>query len=122
MSSPNYISREEIIGILKKYSIDNDKRYTLLSILRYNITLDVEDVKSFVIKDDLTTLCENFFTIIKNIDAISFDKTINMFQDLNDLIFVLYENIVLTDKRDINNVTKRIYLKKTNTNRKTIRK
>jgi hypothetical protein len=122
MSSPNYISREEIIGILKKYSIDNDKRYTLLSILRYNITLDVEDVKSFVIKDDLTTLCENFFTIIKNIDAISFDKTINMFQDLNDLIFVLYENTVLTDKRDINNVTKRIYLKKTNTNRKTIRK
>ena len=117
MSSPNYISREEIIGILKKYSIDNDKRYTLLSILRYNITLDVEDVKSFVIKDDLTTLCENFFTIIKNIDAISFDKTINMFQDLNDLFFIFYEK---SDKKEIKNITKRVYFK--SKNNKTIRK
>jgi DIM1 family U5 snRNP protein len=49
MSSPNYISREEIIGILKKYAIDSDKRYTLLSILRYNITLDTEDVKNFAV-------------------------------------------------------------------------
>ena len=39
LSNPNYISNEEIVEILKKNSIDNDKRYSLLSILRYNITL-----------------------------------------------------------------------------------
>jgi len=130
MSSPNFISREEIIGILKKYAIDDDKRYTLLSILRYNITLDTEDVKNFVIKEDPTSLCENFFTVIKNIDAIHFEKTINMFQDLNDLIFLLYEKTHVIDKRNLNNITKRVYLNrinsvnadKLNTHKKTIRK
>jgi hypothetical protein len=130
MSSPNFISREEIIGILKKYAIDDDKRYTLLSILRYNITLDTEDVKNFVIKEDPSSLCENFFTVIKNIDAIYFEKTINMFQDLNDLIFILYEKKNVIDKRNLNNITKRVYLNrinnlntyKTNSHKKTIRK
>ena len=40
MSTPNYISREEIIQILKDSSTDNNKRYSLLSILKYNILLD----------------------------------------------------------------------------------
>jgi hypothetical protein len=33
MATPNYLSREEVLGILKRNSIDNYKRYTLLSIL-----------------------------------------------------------------------------------------
>ena len=128
MSSPNCIFREEIIGILKKYAIDQDKRYTLLSILRYNISLDVEDVKKFVIKEDTMLLCEKFITVIKNIDDIHFEKTINMFQDLNDLIFILYEKTDVIDKRsNLNNITKRVYLNKINNHkfnkhRKTIRK
>ena len=80
MTTPNLISREEIIGILKKNLIEDDKRYTLLSILRYNIILDVEDVKNFVIKKNSLLLTDSFLTVIKNIDAISFKKTINMFQ------------------------------------------
>jgi hypothetical protein len=49
MSSPNYISREEIIQILKGSSIDNNKRYSLLSILKYNITLDADEIKNFLL-------------------------------------------------------------------------
>lgn len=127
MTTPNLISREEIIGILKKNLIEDDKRYTLLSILRYNIILDVEDVKNFVIKKNSLLLTDNFLTVIKNIDAISFKKTINMFQDLNELIFVLYEKTRVmnmnnnnTNDTNHNNITKKIYLK--NTNKKTIRK
>lgn len=127
MTIPNMISREEIIGILKKNLIEDDKRYTLLSILRYNIILDVEDVKNFVIKKNSLLLTDNFLTVIKNIDAISFKKTINMFQDLNELIFVLYEKTRVmnmnnnnTNDTNYNNITKKIYLK--NTNKKTIRK
>jgi hypothetical protein len=37
LSMPNIITREEIIGILKKNSIDNKVRYTLLSILKFII-------------------------------------------------------------------------------------
>ena len=118
MSKPNYISREEILQILKESSIDTDKRYSLLSILKYNITLDADDIKNYLL---LKNEERNFLNIIKNIDAISFDKTISMFQDLNDLILVFYEKSNEIKKIDPNNITKRIYLR-SNTNKKTIKK
>lgn len=118
MNTPNYITREEILNIIKNTSIQNDKRYTLLSILKYNITLDADDIKTFLkdSNDDTTDDNDNFLKLIQNIDTIKFDKTINMFQDLNDLIFVYYEKISNTKQH---NNTKRIYLKK---NTKTKRK
>jgi len=116
MTTPNYISREEIIQILKKSSIDNDRQYTLLSILKYNITLDADDIKGFLYSDEE----RHFLTIIKNIDAISFEKTINMFQDLNDLILVFYEKSRELKELNPNNSTKKIYLHQNN--KKTIKK
>ena len=50
MSMPNYISREEIIGILKHTAKDNDIHYSLLSILKYTIHLEPEDVKKLINK------------------------------------------------------------------------
>ena len=88
LSNINYVSREEMLYILKKSSIENDRKYSLLSILQYNITLDTEDVKKFVIYSNEPT---NYLKVINNIDAISFQKSINMFQDLNELIFIYYE-------------------------------
>jgi len=117
MSSPNYISREEILQILKKSNINNDRQYTLLSIIKYNITLDADDIKGFLHSNEE----RNFLKIIKNIDAISFEKTINMFQDLNDLIFIFYEKSNELKELNPNNSTKKIYLH-TNNNKKTIKK
>jgi hypothetical protein len=61
---------------------------------------------------------------IKNIDAITFDKTINMFQDLNDLIFIFFEknNVSKTHSNSTNNVTKKVYLTLKKSKKKTIRK
>ena len=118
MSNPNYISREEILQILKESSIDTDKRYSLLSILKYNITLDADEIKKYLL---LKNEERNYLNIIKNIDAITFDKTISMFQDLNDLILVFYEKSNEIKKIDPNNITKRIYLR-VNSNKKTIKK
>jgi hypothetical protein len=118
MSKPNYISREEILQILKRCTIDNDKNYSLLSIIKYNITLEADDIKNFL----LNTYEEvKFLNIVKNIDAITFEKTINMFQDLNDLIFIFYEKSNELKKVNPNNLTKKIYLS-SNTNKKTIKK
>jgi hypothetical protein len=39
LKTPNYISREEIIGLLKRNTIINNKKYSILSILKCNITL-----------------------------------------------------------------------------------
>ena len=116
MSTPNYITREEIIRILKKKSLNckNNKKYTLLSLLKYNISLNVEDVTTFL---KVKSYSDDFLISIKNIDTIKFDKTINMFQDLNDLFFIFYEK---SDKKEIKNITKRVYFK--SKNNKTIRK
>jgi hypothetical protein len=65
MSNPNYISREEIIQILKDSAIDNNKRYSLLSILKYNILLDADDVKNFLLYSNEE---RNYLNIVKNID------------------------------------------------------
>lgn len=118
MSIPNFISREEILQILKNSSQDNEINYSLLSILRYNNTLEVDDIKNFIMYPNEDT---NFLTIIKNIDTISFEKTINMFHDLNDLILIFYEKSHELKKVNLNNSTKKIYIR-SNTNKKTIKK
>ena len=77
LGKPNYLSREEVLGIIK-HNIHG--RYGLLSILKYNINLDPAQVKSFVTTKNYE---ETFLTPIKNIDAITWDTTISMFQDLH---------------------------------------
>lgn len=118
MSIPNFVLREEILQILKKSSQDNERNYSLLSILRYNNTLEVDDIKNFLKYPDNE---RNFLTIIKNIDAISFEKTIHMFQDLNDLVFIFYEKSHELKKVNPNAGTKKIYMR-SNTYKKTIKK
>jgi hypothetical protein len=113
MTTRNCISREELIGMVKRNSIDNSQEYSILSILKYNITLDVEDVKGFLSK---SSKYDHFLTTIKNIDAITFDKTVNMFQDLNDLIFIFY----IKPTKNINNATKKVFL--TSNHKRTVRK
>ena len=120
LSNKNNISREEVLGILKKISTDNERNYSLLSILRYNINLEPDDIKNYLINKDNS----NYLSVIKNIDAVTFEKSISMFHDLNDIIFILYEksNELKKVNHDNNNNTKKIYLRNLNSNRKTIRK
>ena len=120
MSNKNYITREEILQILKKSTVENGIKYSLLSILRYNITLDADDIKNFIIYSSKNENENSFLKTINNIDAIPFEKTINMFQDLNELIFIYYEKSQELKKVDPNNTTKKVFLK-TNTNKKTIK-
>lgn len=118
MSNPNKISREEIIKILKDSAIDNNKRYSLISILKYNITLDADEIKNFLLYSNDE---RNYLNVVRNIDAISFEKSISMFHDINELIFVFYEKSTEIKKVDPNTITKRIYIR-LNSKKKTIKK
>ena len=118
LNNKNKISQEEILGILKKNSIDNDRKYSLLSILRYNIVLEPDDIKNYLVNNNNP----EYLSIIKNIDDITFDKSITMFHDLNDLILIFYEKSTELIKHNLTNNTKKIYLRSLNTNKKTIRK
>ena len=119
MKSVNTISREDIIELLKKHSLDNERVYTLLSILRYNITLEPDEVKSYLMNGENIS---KYLSVIKNIDTISFNKTISMLQDLNDLIFIFYEKPKEKPSNELAK-TKKIYIRFLNTNnKKTIKK
>lgn len=122
LSIPNYISREEIIGLLKRNTILNNKKYSILSILKCNVTLKPEEIKNFLKSSNLTDYLDNFLVPIKNIDAITFEKTISMFQDLNDLLFIFYEKSHDEIKKSSNSVTKKVYLNQKSNHKNTIRK
>jgi hypothetical protein len=112
MSSCNSISRTEVIGLLKRNSIEDNVKYSILSILRYNITLDAEDIHTFMKNgignsNSKSDNYDYFLTPVKNIDAIKFEQTIHMFQDLNDLLFLFYEKA--NDSGNTRNVTKRVF-------------
>ena len=104
LSTPNYIIREELLQILKNNNIENNHSYSLLSALKYNITLEPTEISWFLKGDNEDN--DDCLVPIKNIDTIKFEKTINMFQDLNELIMVFYEKSTDIKKKSANS-TKR---------------
>ena len=119
MKTPNYISRDEILGILKRNCIHNNKKFSILSILKYVIALEPTEVIDFLknINDDAKY---DFLTSIKHIDAISFNSTISMFHDLTDLFFIFHEKQTYNPTNS-KSITKKIYLHK-HSHKKTIKK
>jgi len=119
----NKISREQLLGILKLNSFNGGKRYSILSILKYNVDLHSSEIKDYL-KNGATggggeSNGGDFLSIIKNIDDIVFSQTINMFQDLNDVILLFYEKppeeqhsagIVNSQSRS-GSLTKKVYIK-----------
>ena len=103
----NYISREEIIGILKRNSISNNQRYSVLSILKYNIDIEPSDVTFFLMdrSSSSSSSSNTFLTSIKNIDAIPLNQSINMFSNLNNLFIVYNEKVMLANNNNNNNTT-----------------
>lgn len=122
LQTPNYISRKEIIELLKRNTIMNNKHYSLLSILKYNITLKPDEIKGFIKTKNLNEYFDEYLKPIKNCDDIIFEKTINMFQDLNDLLIIFYEKSHDNLKNTLNNVTKKRLLYKKTHRKKTIKK
>lgn len=104
MSKPSYITQEELSQILNKGRIVNNRLYSLLSMIKYNVTLDVDEVQRFLSLKDNNL---NFLTDIKNVGDIPFEETITMFQDLNDLVFIFYEKPRELRKTNPHNTTKK---------------
>jgi hypothetical protein len=112
----NILSRDTLLGLLKNNAFICDKRYSVLSILKYNIDIHNSDIKDYVKSNE----SYSFLSVIKNIDDIVFNETINMFQDLNDLIIVFYEKtleeqknqgLIQRTKPSNSSLTKKIYIR-----------
>jgi hypothetical protein len=99
------INYERIIEIIKNYQNNIDIKHKLMGLLNYKIDIDPENIKQlFNYNINPGTLYS-----IKNINNINFDKTINLLQDLNSLIFIF--KVKNTDKNNKNATTRRITLR-----------
>lgn len=121
--SPGLLTREEVLGLIKRNAFLHNTKYSLLSILKFNINIEPINLKTFLrSKDTSLKIGNHFLQPIKNIDSISFDKTIGMFQDINDLFIIFYnKNDIKNTNTNTNNIsTRKIYLN-TNSFKKTRR-
>lgn len=122
LKNPGVLSKEEIIGLIKHNVYCNNIKYSLLSILKFNINIDPIYLKTFLKnknkdKDKMKLLGNNFIQSVKNIDTIKFDKSISMFHDLNDLLILFYDKSTHNTSETrhgnsnyVNNNTKKIFI------------
>jgi len=106
----NIISQEELLGVIKKNTVVNNKKYYLLSILKYNIDLEPIEIKDFLLNSDE----HSFLSSVKHLHSIPLNKTISMFHDLNNLTILFHEA-----EPSKHAMTKRVHIYKRN---KTYRK
>ena len=110
--TPNVLTKEDLIGLIKRNNIVNNKKYSLLSILKYNINIEPHNLKTFF-RSKNKYIGQTYLQSVKHIDNIVFDKTISMFQDLNNIMIIFLEKDTSIDRNKSNNlfnVTKRIYI------------
>ena len=88
LQTPGILQKEELMSIIKHNMLSNNKKYSLFSILKFNINLEPANLQTFLRTND-KNIGNMFLQSIKNIDNIKFDKTISMFHDIND-IFILF--------------------------------
>jgi hypothetical protein len=88
------IKRETIISLIKHNQYFHSIKYKLLSILKYNIDLEPNEVTNYIYETtsrETETPSSMFFTAEKYLNDIYFADSINMFQDLNALFFIFCE-------------------------------
>ena len=117
LKEPGIIQKEELLSIIKHNSFSNEIKYSLLSILKFNINVEPEYLKTFLKSKD-KNIGSSFLQSVKHIDSIRFEKSITMFHDINDLIIIFHPK---TNSSDPNNRTKKVFIN-SNSKKRTKRK
>ena len=102
----NFISKEELIFLLKKNGSYLSKQYKIKDILRYNIKLKPEEIK-FFLQNPSNHIYDEYLQQVEHIEDIFFSPSISMFQDLNDLYLIYMEKPLVSET-----VTKRVIFNK----------
>ena len=118
LKTHSLLPKDDLLSIIKRNSFSNNIKYSLLSILKFNINIEPQHLTNFLKKKD-KTIGDHFLQSVKNIDSIKFDKTISMFQDINDILIIFHEK-VFNPSRTYNR-TKKIFIN-SNTKKKTKKK
>ena len=111
LKTPGILLKEELLSIIKHNSFSNEIKYSLLSILKFNINLEPIHLKTFL-RNKNDSIGNTFLHSIKHIDSIKFDKTITMFHDINEILIIFYPKIsknTTPDQKD-HNRTKKVFI------------
>jgi len=117
------LEKEELLSIIKHNSFSNQIKYSLLSILKFNINIEPIHLKTFL-RNKNPAIAAPFLQSIKHIDTIKFEKSISMFHDINELIIIFHQKIhrpTNLDPSTTNNKTKKVFINP-NTKKKTKKK
>lgn len=113
------LQKEELLSIIKHNTFSNNIKYSLLSILKFNINLEPIHLNNFLRNKD-KNIGTSFLQSVKHIDSIKFEKSISMFHDINNILIIFHQKILSKDSRPSNR-TKKIVIY-SNTKKKTKRK
>ena len=115
----NTVMRDQLIQIIKQNQIHNNNnnkyKYKLISLLKYNIDIEPEEIYNFINNKDDSSFSKRFFIQEKYLNDIIYKNTINIFQDLNSLFFIFKESLPIANNNNNNNNSI-----KSNTTKKTI--
>lgn len=89
LRNPGMLPKEELLRIIKNNAFLNKIKYSLLSILKFNINLEPTHLKTFL-RSKNKSIGDTFLQSIKYLDCIKFDKSITMFHDINDIFIIFY--------------------------------
>ena len=110
----NIISQEEVMDLIHRHSLLHGKQYSILSILKYNIDLEPIDVRDFL----LNPTGNSFLSPVMTTHSIPLNKTISMFQDLNNLMILFREVDISPIPANADKKTKRVIIRVRKTRRK----
>lgn len=107
----NVISKEEILELISTNSCVGTIKYKLLSLLTYNINLSHNDLKKFLESDPSEGADKNeFLHSLTSLQDVKLSPSIQLFQDINSLVVVYYEQSDKSSLREKHNTTKKIYI------------
>lgn len=116
----NTINKNTLLYLIKNNNIHNNIKYKLISILDFNIDINTIDINNFLKEKTENVVSESnnissYLNIVHNINDIKFKDTINIFQDINAIFFLYYNNtesnkIENNNQKSNNMTTKKVYI------------
>lgn len=100
----NKLKKDRILYLIKKKQMRENIKYRLTGLLKYNIDLTCSQIKNFILEDKNNY---EFLTILKMIETVYFNQSINMFENLNSIYILFSEKL----KNETEKNTRKIHLR-----------
>ena len=115
----NFLSKEKLLYLIKQKQRHNNKKYKLVSLLKFDLDIDIEPLLTETLDAiNNNSSSSSFLHSLKELDSITFENTNEITSNLN-CVYLLY-NQISSSQNTTNNNTKRIVIKSFNkTKRKT---